>query len=86
MTVFFAGVCLMINDHLWIGQVKDNWHQASHWSRGVIPEDCDHVVISKGSEVRVSAGAISQCDTLDIELSSSIEVEAGSVLKIHLYE
>lgn len=63
--------------NVWIGTTDSNWHNASNWSQGSVPDIQDHVVIPS-----VTAPAYSPVISLDDALVKNLDVLCGGNLQV----
>ncbi len=65
--------------NIWTGPATGNWHQnASYWSLGHIPTDCDYVIIPSGYEVIVQSGNTANCYALEVRTNADFNVMPGA--------
>ena len=57
--------CGMISVNTWIGGVSNDWHVASNWSLGHVPNDCERVIIQNDSVIIPNGAFYAQSMLLD---------------------
>lgn len=78
-----SGSCVSNPTNTWIGSGSGIWGQnAGNWSRGVVPEKCDAVVIPAGKNVVIQNGDFAECYTLQVDVNAIFDVEAGGILEV----
>ncbi len=78
-----SGSCVSNPVNTWIGSANGIWGQsAGNWSRGVVPEKCDAVVIPAGKNVVIQSGDFAECYTLQIDVNANFDVESGGILEV----
>jgi hypothetical protein len=61
---------------------NDLWMDASNWSLNVIPEICHDIIIPANKSVRLLAGELGICFTLDVHVTSTMETDPGGLLHV----
>jgi len=61
---------------------NDLWMDASNWSLNLIPEICHDIIIPTNKSVRLLAGEMGICFTLDVHGTSTVETEPGGQLHV----
>ncbi len=75
--------CSNTAQNTWIGPSTGTWNGAdSNWSKGVIPEICDDVVIPAGADIKILSGNFAECYTLQVDVNATFEVEDGAILEV----
>ena len=71
-----------IVDNIWIGPLGRSWHNQNYWSLSIIPNDCHHVVIPEGSDLKVMSWMTAYAFTLFIHDSAIFKTEVNAILEI----
>ncbi len=70
--------CYITTTNTWLLTATDSdWHNASNWSLGTIPNECNEVIIPAGSTVEVGMIPAS-CYTLTVEEGAILDVPANT--------
>ena len=85
-TIQYNGICgggdTITQDNTFHGP-GDDWHEATNWSLGVIPQTCHDVIIPMPHQVQItSASAIASCYTLDVEDGAALITYPNVVLEV----
>jgi len=75
--------CSSTPQNTWIGPSTGTWNGANaNWSKGVIPEVCDDVIIPAGVDIKILNGNLAECYTLQVDVNAKFEVEDGATLEV----
>ena len=73
-----TGACHV--DNTWIGPDVGTWDTPGSWSKGIIPEGCDHVIIPSGKTVSVPSLIEAVCSTITVELGAVLYTNTNATL------
>ena len=75
--------CVSNPVNTWIGGSLGIWGQSGgNWSRGIVPEKCDQVVIPAGKNVLIQNGQFAECYTLQVDVNANFDVAVGGILEV----
>ena len=71
-------------ENTWIGPTAGLWNESSSfWSRGLMPEECDNLIIPGGHKISLQSGQFAECNTLYVSIDAVFVAEEGSILNVH---
>lgn len=70
-----------IQQNIFLGQTND-WNDSANWSLGVIPTECDDVIIPTGLTVNIQAGNNGICYTIEVQSGAELCVPTASGLEV----
>jgi hypothetical protein len=73
-------------NHIWIGTVSTDWHNATNWSPAIVPTIDDDVIVPFGTPFKpaIAVGATGSCKTITVEQAAKINVASSGNLKVGL--
>lgn len=72
----------VLSSGLWLGSVSNDWNNADNWCGGV-PTSTTDVIIPSGTAVKPHITANAECNSLTINSSDSLIIDANVTLTVH---